>query len=392
VTSPPGAAAPAPAAAPRDPAPDLRVPASLLPEDGRFGSGPSRVRAAQVEALTGIATTVVGTSHRQAPVMDLVRRARSGLADLLGAPDGYEVVLGNGGSTLFWDVAALGLVREQAQACVVGEFSAKLAAVLTAAPFLADPEVLSAPYGSRVLPASRAGVDTYAFAHNETSTGVLTPVHRPAGADDDALVLVDATSAAGGVDVDLAEADVYYFAPQKALASDGGLWFAVCSPRALARVEEVAALGRWTPASLSLPLALASSRKEQTLNTPAVVTLALLVDQVEWLLAQGGLAWAAARTAESSSHLYAWAEQREWARPFVADPAHRSPVVGTVDLLAPVDATAVRRVLRANGVVDVDPYRALGPDQLRVGMFPAVDPADVQALTACVDWVVERLA
>lgn len=372
--------------------PDLRVPADLLPADGRFGSGPSRVRPAQVEALSGLARTVIGTSHRQAPVKDLVRRTREGLATLLGAPEGYEVVLGNGGSTLFWDVATVGLVRERAQACVYGEFTAKLAAGLAAAPFLAEPDVVRAPNGSLAVPRAREGVDVYAYAHNETSTGVVAPVRRPAGADDGALVLVDATSAAGGVAVDLAETDVYYLAPQKALASDGGLWLAVCSPAALARAEEVAALGRWTPASLSLPLAVASSRQDQTLNTPAVLTLALLVDQLEWLLDRGGLPWATERTAASSSHLYAWATSREWARPFVADPAHRSPVVGTVDLLPPVDATAVRAVLRANGVVDVDPYRALGPDQLRVGMFPAVDPADVQALTACVDWVVEHLA
>ncbi|WP_299039716.1 phosphoserine transaminase [uncultured Pseudokineococcus sp.] len=385
------ATAPPAAAVPDLRVPDLRVPAGLLPADGRFGSGPSRVRPAQVDALSGLATSVIGTSHRQAPVKDLVRRTREGLAALLGAPDGYEVVLGNGGSTLFWDVATVGLVRERAQACVYGEFTAKFAAALAAAPFLAEPDVVRAPNGSLALPRAREGVDVHAFAHNETSTGVLAPVRRPEGAGD-ALVVVDATSAAGGVPVDLAETDVYYLAPQKALASDGGLWLAVCSPAALARAEEVAALGRWTPSSLSLPLAVASSRQDQTLNTPAVITLALLVDQLEWLLAQGGLAWAAERTAASSGHLYAWADEREWARPFVPDPAHRSPVVGTVDLLPPVDATAVRAVLRASGVVDVDPYRALGPDQLRVGMFPAVDPADVQALTACVDWVVERLS
>jgi len=384
-----GTAATAPPAAA---VPDLRVPAELLPADGRFGSGPSRVRPAQVEALSGLATSVLGTSHRQAPVKDLVRRTREGLAALLGAPDGYEVVLGNGGSTLFWDVATVGLVRERPQACVYGEFTAKLAAALAAAPFLAEPDVVRAPNGSLAVPQAREGIDVYAFAHNETSTGVVAPVRRPEGADDGALVVVDATSAAGAVPVDLAETDVYYLAPQKALASDGGLWLAVCSPSALARAEEVAALGRWTPASLSLPLAVASSRLDQTLNTPAVVTLALLVDQLEWLLERGGLAWAAQRTAASSGHLYAWAAEREWARPFVADPAHRSPVVGTVDLLAGVDATAVRAVLRASGVVDVDPYRALGPDQLRVGMYPAVDPADVEALTACVDWVVEQLS
>ncbi|MEJ5946220.1 phosphoserine transaminase [Pseudokineococcus basanitobsidens] len=374
----------------RLPPADLRVPASLLPADGRFGSGPSKVRAAQVEALTAIATSTIGTSHRQAPVEDLVRRARRGLAELLGAPAGYEVVLGNGGSTLFWDVLTLGLVRERAQACVFGEFTSKLATALAAAPFLADPDVVRAPYGALAEHRAADGVDVYATAHNETSTGVLSPVRRPDGAGD-ALVVVDATSAAGGVPVDLAQTDVYYFAPQKALASDGGLWLAVCSPAALARAEEVAALGRWTPSSLSLPLAVASSRKDQTLNTPAVLTLALLVDQVEWLLERGGLAWAAERTAASSGHLYAWATERTWASPFVADPAHRSPVVGTVDLADDVDAAAVRAVLRANGVVDVDPYRALGRNQLRVGMFPAVEPSDVEALTACVDWVVEHV-
>ncbi|MEJ5912889.1 phosphoserine transaminase [Pseudokineococcus sp. 1T1Z-3] len=370
---------------------DLRLPSSLLPADGRFGSGPSKVRPAQVEALAGIASTVVGTSHRQAPVKDLVARARAGLAQLLGAPQGYEVVLGNGGSTLFWDVLTVGLVRERAQACVYGEFTAKLAAALAAAPFLAEPDVVRAPYGSLAVPTGSVDVDVVAYAHNETSTGVVAPVRRPAGSSD-ALVVVDATSAAGGVPVDLSQADVYYFAPQKALASDGGLWFAVCSPAALARAEEVAGLGRWVPASLSFPLALASSRQDQTLNTPAVLTLALLVDQVEWLLSQGGLAWAAERTQASSTHLYSWAQERPWAQPFVADPAHRSPVVGTIDLSGDVEAAAVRDVLRANGIVDVDPYRALGRNQLRVGMFPAVEPADVQALTACVDWVVEHLA
>lgn len=370
--------------------PDLRIPASLLPSDGRFGSGPSKVRPEQVEALAGISRTVIGTSHRQAPVKDLVRRVRAGLAELLGAPDGYEVVLGNGGSTLFWDVATLGLVRERAQACVHGEFSAKFAAALSA-PFLAGPDVVRAEYGSLATPVARDGVDVYAFPHNETSTGVVAPVRRPAGADDDALVVVDATSAAGGVAVDLAETDVYYCAPQKALASDGGLWLAVCSPAALARAEEVAGLGRWTPESLSLPVAVASSRSDQTLNTPAVVTLALLAEQLDWLLARGGLVWAAARTADSSARLYAWAERAPYAAPFVADPAHRSPVVGTVDLDPSVDSATVRAVLRANGVVDVDPYRRLGRNQLRVGMFPAVEPDDVEALTACVDWVVEHV-
>ncbi|WP_225755169.1 phosphoserine transaminase [Actinotalea sp. Marseille-Q4924] len=372
---------------------DIVIPSALLPVDGRFGSGPSKVRPAQVEALAAVGRTVLGTSHRQAPVRSLVRRVRTGVAELLGAPDGYEVVLGNGGSTAFWDVATLGLVRERAQLCSFGEFGGKLATAVRSAPFLAEPTVRTAEPGSAVLPEPEAGVDAYAYPQNETSTGVAVPVTRPGrtGADDDALTLVDATSAAGGLSVDLTQTDAYYFAPQKSFASDGGLWLAVLSPAAVARAEAIGASGRWIPEFLSLTTAITSSRADQTLNTPAVATLVLLADQLDWMLDHGGLPWATARTAQSAEHLYGWADARDWAQPFVTDPGLRSAVVGTVDLDAAIDAPTVCAVLRRHGVVDVEPYRKLGRNQIRVAMFPAVEPADVQALTACVDHVVERL-
>ncbi|SDQ65479.1 phosphoserine transaminase [Quadrisphaera sp. DSM 44207] len=371
--------------------PAITIPVDLLPRDGRFGSGPSKVRPAQVEALAAAGTTLLGTSHRQAPVKGLVRRAREGLRALFEAPDGYEVVLGNGGSTAFWDVAALCLVRERSQHLAFGEFGDRFAAVTAGAPFLADPDVRRAEPGTRPSPSAVAGVDVYAWPHNETSTGVVAPVQRVAGADDGALVVVDATSAAGGLAVDVAQTDAYYFAPQKSFASDGGLWLALLSPAAVERVGALAG-ARWVPPSLDLGVALANSRRDQTLNTPAVATLLLLAEQVDWLLERGGLAWAAARTADSASRLYGWAEASAHARPFVADPAARSSVVGTIDLDASVDAAAVAAALRANGVVDLEPYRGLARNQLRVGMYPAVEPDDVSALTACVDFVLERLA
>ncbi len=374
-----------------DPA-TLTIPDSLKPADGRFGSGPSKVRPEQIEALGGIARTVLGTSHRQSPVRSLVGRARAGLLELLGAPDGYELVLGNGGATAFWDIAAFGLVRDRAQHLVFGEFSSKFAAVTAAAPFLGDPSVVESSPGSAAEPFAENGVDAYAWPQNETSTGVMAPVRRVPGAADDALVLVDATSAAGGLRVDLAEADVYYFAPQKCFASDGGLWLAAFSPAALERVDEIAATGRWVPDFFSLPIAVDNSRKDQTYNTPALVTLALLVDQVEWMLAHGGLEWAASRTADSASRLYGWAEKSAVATPFVQDAALRSHVVGTIDFDDSVDAAQLAKTLRANGIVDVEPYRKLGRNQLRIGMYPAVDPDDVEALTACVDFVVENLS
>jgi len=369
---------------------DITIPAHLLPVDGRFGSGPSKVRPEQVEALAAVGRTLLGTSHRQAPVRALVGRVRSGLAELFGLPEGYEVVLGNGGSTAFWDLATFSLVADRAQLCAFGEFGTSFARAVDRAPFLAAPTVRTAAPGSLVLPEREAGVDTYAWPHNETSTGVAAPVLRPAGTAGEALVLVDATSGAGGLPVDVAQTDVYYFAPQKSFASDGGLWLALVSPDAVERAERIAA-DRWIPTFLSLTTALASSRKDETLNTPALATLVLLAEQVDWLLGNGGLPWATARTAESAALLYGWAQERPWAAPFVADPAARSTVVGTIDLDAAIDAPTVCQVLRRHGVVDVEPYRKLGRNQLRVAMFPAVDPADVAALTACVDHVVDRL-
>ncbi len=377
---------------------DLIIPAQLKPSDGRFGSGPSRVRRAQLDYVAGPGAAVIGTSHRQAPVKQLVGRIRAGIAELFGLPHGYEVILGNGGTTAFWDAATCCLVRERALHLAYGEFSAKFAACTRGAPFLREPIVVSAEPGDAPDPATAmAGheADVVAWAHNETSTGVMVPVVRPTGAED-GLVLIDATSGAGGLPVDVASADAYYFAPQKGFASDGGLWLAVLSPAAIARLEEVAAAAgdgtaaRWVPDFLSLPIARENSLKDQTYNTPAIVTLLLLADQLDWMLDRGGLDAMVARTTESSTRLYAWAEAHAHAAPFVANPAHRSLVVGTIDFDDAVDAGAVAAFLRANGIVDVEPYRKLGRNQLRVAMFPATDPADVEALTACIDWVLER--
>jgi phosphoserine aminotransferase len=369
----------------------ITIPAELLPADGRFGCGPSKVRPEALQALASDGAAVMGTSHRQAPVKNLVRKVREGLTQLFDLPDGYEVVLGNGGTTAFWDAAAIGLIRDRSAFGTYGEFSAKFASGVAEAPFLADPVIAKAEPGSMALPTAQPGIDAYGWAHNETSTGVMAPVKRPHGVDDDALVLIDATSGAGGLPVDVAEADVYYFAPQKSFAADGGLWVALMSPAALQRVAEIKASGRWIPGFLDLSIAVDNSGKDQTYNTPAVATLFLLADQIQWLLGLGGLSGAVARSTESSSRLYGWAEKSAYATPFVTDPAHRSLVVGTIDFADSVDAAALAKTLRANGVVDVEPYRKLGRNQLRVGMFPAVDPDDVSALTACVDYVVERL-
>ncbi len=367
----------------------LDIPKDLLPADGRFGCGPSKVRPEQLAHLVDNAM-VMGTSHRQAPVKAVVGRVRAGLRELFSLPDDYEVVLGNGGTTAFWDAAAAGLIRDRSLHLSFGEFSQKFASVSAGAPFLADPIVVKADPGGAPAPSADPSADVLAWAHNETSTGVMVEVVRPAGAGD-ALVLVDATSGAGGLPVDVTQADAYYFAPQKCFASDGGLWLALLSPAALGRVEELAATDRWIPEFLSITTALDNSRKDQTYNTPAVATLLMLADQIEWMLANGGLDWCVARTRESSDHLYGWAEASGFAQPFVADPAHRSLVVGTVDFDDAVDAAAVAKTLRANGVVDTEPYRKLGRNQLRVGMFPAVEPDDVRALTNCIDHVVEQL-
>ena len=366
----------------------LTLPAELLPKDGRFGSGPSKVRPEQVEYLASLGTTVLGTSHRQAPVKNLVGAVREGISELFSLPDGYEVILGNGGSTAFWDIAAFGLVRERAQHLSFGEFSSKFASVTSNAPFLGDSTVIKAEPGSLAAPVAEAGVDVYAWPHNETSTGVMAPVQRVQGADEGALVLIDATSGAGGLPVDITESDVYYFGPQKCFAADGGLWLAAFSPAALARVEEIAATGRWVPDFFSLPTAIDNSRKNQTYNTPAVGTLALLKAQLEWLSGQGGLEWAVKRTADSSGRLYDWAERTAYTTPYVANPEHRSQVVTTIDFADDVDASAIAKTLRANGVVDVEPYRKLGRNQLRVATFPAVEPDDVSALIACIEHIV----
>ena len=369
----------------------IRIPDELKPADGRFGCGPSKVRPEALAALAASGTSLMGTSHRQAPVKNLVHRIRAGLTDLFQLPDGYQVVLGNGGSTVFWDVAALNLVRQRSQHLTFGEFSAKFAGVTAGAPFLGAPTVIKTDPGDAPAPHFEANVDAYAWAHNETSTGVTVPVVRPEGATDDQLVLVDATSGAGAIPVDISQADVYYFAPQKVFASDGGLWIALMSPAALARVDEITATDRWIPESLSLATAIDNSSKDQTYNTPAVATLFLLADQLDWINSSGGMGFSAGRSADSAKTLYSWADESSFATPFVARPELRSPVVGTIDFDAAVDAAAVAKVLRANGIVDTEPYRKLGRNQLRVGMFPAVDPTDVQALTACIDHVVAAL-
>ena len=373
---------------------EVKIPDELKPVDGRFGSGPSRVRPAQLQYLAGAGAAVMGTSHRQKPVKQLVGRVRAGISELFSLPDGYEVILGNGGTTAFWDAAAAGLVRRRSLHLVYGEFSSKFAACTKGAPFLADPIVIEAAAGDAPAPQADPAADALAWAQNETSTGVMVPVLRPEEPDPahPALVLIDATSGAAGLPVDITQSDVYYFAPQKGFASDGGLWLAVCSPAALARIEELGGApdGRWIPEFLSLPTALDNSRKDQTYNTPAIATLLLLADQLDWMLAGGGLEGMIARTTESSSHLYDWAQAHEHATPFVSDPAKRSLVVGTIDFSDVVDAAAIAATLRANGIVDVEPYRKLGRNQLRVAMFPATDPSDVRALTACIDYVLER--
>jgi phosphoserine aminotransferase len=375
----------------------LRLPAECKPADGRFGCGPSKVRPQAIADLAGEGAAVMGTSHRQKPVKAIVGEIRAGLRELLAAPDGYEVALGNGGTTAFWDAAAFGLLERRALHLTYGEFSQKFATVTTGAPFLEDPVVIStdpgdAPDLAGVGPAAaEAGVDALAWAHNETSTGVMVGIVRPPDAGE-ALVLIDATSGAGGLPVDVAHTDAYYFAPQKSFAADGGLWIALLSPAAQERIAALHSSDRWIPEFLSLHTALENSVKDQTYNTPAVATLFLLADQIRWMLDGGGLDWCVARTRASSDHLYGWAERSSYATPFVADPAKRSLVVGTVDFAEDVDAAAIAATLRANGIVDVEPYRKLGRNQLRVGMFPAVEPADVQALTVCIDWIVERLS
>jgi phosphoserine aminotransferase len=368
---------------------DIQIPANLLPKDGRFGCGPSKVRPQSVQALADVAGSWMGTSHRQKPVKDVVASVRRGIAELFSLPGDYEVVLGNGGSTVFWDVATFGLIEKRSQHLVFGEFSSKFAEASEAAPHLDKPSRIETEPGTHPVAEADPEVDLYALTHNETSTGVAMPITRPKGAT--GLVAVDATSGAGALRWTPSEADVYYFAPQKVFASDGGLWLAVCSPAAVERIERISKSGRWIPASLDLATALDNSRKDQTYNTPALATLFLLDQQLQWFNGNGGLDWSAARSESSAATLYSWAEASDYATPFVIDPAKRSNVVGTIDLDDSIDATAVSNILRANGVVDTDAYRKLGRNQLRVGMFPAIDPDDVEALTKCVDHVVSAL-
>jgi len=369
---------------------DIKIPDNLKPRDGRFGCGPSKIRPEALTALHASGSSILGTSHRQKPVKNVVKRVREGLNTLFSLPEGYEVILGNGGSTAFWDIATFGLIEKKSQHLVFGEFSSKFAQAAEEAPFLDNPTVIKSDPGSHPSAQAEAGVDVYAFTHNETSTGVAMQIRRPANTDG-ALVLVDATSAAGGLQVDPKEFDAYYFAPQKSFASDGGLWFSLMSPAAIARVAKIKESKRWTPAFFDLTTAIENSRLDQTYNTPAVATLILLAEQIEWMNAGGGLSFAAGRSAQSAKHIYSWAEKTSYTTPFVTDPAMRSNVVATINFDDALDAAAVAAALRANGIVDTEPYRKLGKNQLRVGMFPAVDPSDIEALTACIEFVVEQL-
>ena len=369
---------------------EIIIPSNIKPVDGRFGCGPSKIRPEALAALSASGNSILGTSHRQKPVKNVVKRVREGLTSLFDLPEGYEVVLGNGGSTAFWDIATFGLIQDRSQHLVFGEFSSKFASAAKEAPFLGEPTVIKTEPGSHPVSVAEAGIDVYAMTHNETSTGVAMPIIRPAGTDG-ALVLVDATSAAGGLMVDAKEFDTYYFAPQKSFASDGGLWIAIMSPAAIARAEQIKASGRWVPAFFDLGIAIENSRLDQTYNTPALVTLVLLAEQIEWMNSNGGLSFAAGRSTQSSDILYSWAEKTSYTTPFVTDPAMRSKVVGTINFDDAIDATKIAAALRANGIVDTEPYRKLGKNQLRVGMFPAVDPSDVEALTKCIDHVVAAL-
>ncbi|CAB4331081.1 unannotated protein [freshwater metagenome] len=372
--------------------PEIKIPAELLPVDGRFGAGPSKIRSEQIQALVDKSLTVLGTSHRQKPVKNEVAALRAGLAELFSIPAGYEVVIGNGGTTAFWEIATFGLLRDRAQFLTFGEFGSKFASSAKAAPFLGEQSVIKSDPGDAPDFVAQPGIDAYCTPHNETSTGVAIPPVRPAGADADALVLIDATSGAGGLPVDLSQVDVYYFSPQKCFASDGGLFVAIMSPAAIARAEEIKASGRYIPAFLDLMTAIENSRLDQTYNTPAVATIVMMNEQIRWFNANGGLNWCVARTKESSDAIYDWAQASEFASPFVSDPAKRSQVVATVDFIESIDAEVIAKVLRANGIVDTEPYRKLGRNQLRISVFPAVDPSDVKQLLKSIDFVIAQLA
>ena len=367
----------------------ITIPAELLPADGRFGAGPSKIQTSHLDALAATGASLMGTSHRQAPVRNTVGRVRDGLATFFDLPEGYEVVLGNGGATAFWDIATFGLIRNKSQHLAFGEFSSKFAKAAADAPWLEAPSVIKSDPGSLPEPVAEEGIDVYAWAHNETSTAVMAPIRRVA--DDDSLVLVDATSGAGGLPVDLNQVDAYYFAPQKCFASDGGLWIALMSPKALARAEEIAGTDRHIPAFFDLPTAIDNSSKNQTYNTPSIATIFLMAEQLDWMNSQGGLAGMVERTTASSDALYGWAEKTEYTTPYVEDPTHRSLVIGTIDFDESIDATLIAKALRANGIVDTEPYRKLGRNQLRIAMYPAIDPSDVEKLTGAIDYVVGQL-
>ena len=371
---------------------EIRIPAELLPTDGRFGAGPSKVREEQVTALASVWQSYLGTSHRQKTVKSQVGRLRAGLADLFSLPDGYEVVLGNGGSTCFWDAAGFGLIEDRAQFLTFGEFGAKFADGVKKAPHLGDPTIIKSEPGDAPVFTAEAGIDAYCTPHNETSTGVAVTPKRVAGADPNSLMIIDATSGAGGLAVDATEFDTYYFAPQKNFGSDGGLWLALMSPAAIERVAKISASGRWIPPFLDLQTAVDNSRLDQTYNTPALATIYLMAEQVDWFNANGGMAWTTARTEDSSKAIYDWAEANPITTPFVTDPAKRSKVVATIDFDDSIDATGIAKALRANGIVDTDPYRKLGRNQLRISVFPAVDPSDVRKLIASIDYVVTQLS
>ena len=370
---------------------DIKIPNELLPLDGRFGAGPSKIRTEQFDALSAVSQSLLGTSHRQKPVKAQFARLKSGLTQLFSLPEGYEVVVGNGGSTAFWDIATFGLIRDRAQFLTFGEFGSKFASSAKAAPFLSDPVIVKSEPGDAPVFIAEAGIDAYCTPHNETSTGVAVRPYRPAGIDDDALVIIDATSGAGGLDVDLADVDVYYFSPQKCFASDGGLFVAILSPKAIARAEEIKSSGRYIPPFLDLMTAIENSRLDQTNNTPALATVFLMAEQIEWFIANGGLKWTTARTAESSQLIYDWAIASPHATPFVADPEKRSGVVATIDFNDAIDATIIAKVLRNNGIVDIEPYRKLGRNQLRISVFPAVAPNDVAQLLKCIDYVIDHI-
>ena len=371
---------------------NIEIPADLLPTDGRFGAGPSKIRPESLAGLAKVGNTYLGTSHRRPGVKRVVGQIRAGLNQLFELPEGYEVVLGNGGATAFWDIATFGLITERSQHLSFGEFSSKFASAAKEAPFLGAPTIIKSEPGTHPLPQAEAGIDTYALTHNETSTGVMMPIKRIEGADADSLVLVDATSGAGGLEIDITQSDVYYFSPQKCFASDGGLWLGIFSPAAIARVQQIKESGRWIPTSYDLTTAIENSRLDQTYNTPALVTLWLLADQLEWMNSNGGLRFTTSRTADSAQRLYTWAEKTDYTNPYVADPDMRSNVVGTIDFDDAIDAELVAKTLRSNGIVDTESYRKLGRNQLRIAMFPAIEPSDVEALTACIDYIVSKLS